>query len=92
MAKISKPSKDKKVITSPFMEIWSRNNYLLLYGAIGLLLLGYFLMAQSPWDSFLSLSLSPIILLIGYIILIPITILYKSSSNKKNNESAASKG
>lgn len=93
MAKVGKQIKDKKQAhVSPFNEFWTKRNYILLFSGIGILLLGYYLMAQSPWDNFLSLAVSPVVLLVGYLIIIPIAILYKSPSSKRNKDGATSKG
>lgn len=84
MAKNIKTIKEtKKSFTSPFQEYWTKKNYFLLGTGLAVLILGYFLMAQAPWDGFFSLNLSPIILLIAYLVIIPISILLKTSSTKK---------
>ena len=58
---------------------WSFNkkNYLLLFSGILLIILGYIIMAYGEVNSFQSLTLAPIILFFGYIILIPIALIYK---------------
>ncbi|MFA3782754.1 hypothetical protein ABRY23_06760 [Melioribacteraceae bacterium 4301-Me] len=89
MAKVKQRQKEirnKKKKLSPFNDYWTKANYLILSIGFLLLLLGYFLMAQGPWDSFLSVSVSPIILLIAYIVIIPIAILYRKK-NKENKQS-----
>lgn len=83
MAKVKPKSKKQvKIISSPFKNYWSRSNYFLLALGILILIVGFILMAQSPWDNPLSLSISPIVLLAAYIIILPLSILYKK---KKNN-------
>ena len=84
MAKSIKTIKDtKKSFISPFQEYWTKKNYLLLGSGLAVLILGYFLMAQAPWDGFASMNLSPIILLVAYLVIIPLSILFKTSSSKK---------
>ena len=84
MAKTQKGIKEiKKTFLSPFQEYWTKMNYALLISALLALVLGYFLMAQSPWDGFTSLTLSPLVLLIGYVIVIPLAIMFNSSFTKK---------
>ena len=58
---------------------WSFNkaNYLLLFSGILFIILGYSIMAYGEVNSFQSLTLAPIILFIGYIILIPSALIYK---------------
>ncbi len=61
-------------------DSWSfgKANYLIF--GIGLLViaLGYVIMATGETTSFQSVKLSPIILFIGYCVIIPASILYKS--------------
>ncbi|KAF0151530.1 MAG: hypothetical protein FD143_1895 [Ignavibacteria bacterium] len=84
MAKLQKSINNaRKRFLSPFQEYWTKRNYIILLFGIAILVLGYILMAQSPWDGFTSLTLSPIVLLIGYVIVIPLAIMLKSSFFKK---------
>ena len=55
----------------------NKRNYTLF--GIGLLvtILGYILMLTGQTDSFQSVKLAPIVLLVGYTILIPFSIFYK---------------
>ena len=62
---------------SPFKDYWNKYNYYSLYLGLGFLVLGFFLMSEGPWNNFISLSISPIILLIAYLIIIPISIVFK---------------
>ena len=57
----------------PFKKI----NYLIFGIGVLLIIIGYLLMGYGGVDSILSLKISPFILFIGYIILIPMSILYK---------------
>ena len=65
---------------------WSFNktNYFLLFSGILLIVLGYTIMAYGEVNSFQSLTLAPIILFIGYIILIPVALIYKGRIIKKD--------
>jgi len=58
-----------------FYDYWNSKNYFLLFLGIIVLTLGYFLMSISPWDNFLSLDVSPVVLLIAYLIIIPLAVL-----------------
>jgi len=60
---------------------YSRVNYILFISGIIMIILGYIIMASGETNSFQSLSLSPVILLIGYLILIPASLLYKEKNN-----------
>ena len=67
-------------------ESWSFNktNYLLLFSGILFIILGYFIMAYGEVYSFQSLTLAPVILFIGYIVLIPSALIYKKRIIKKD--------
>ena len=83
MAKVKIKSKnDSKKLNSPFKNYWNRTNYIILGSGIVVLIFGFILMAQSPWNNPISLSYSPIVLLIGYIIIFPLSILKSKSSSK----------
>ena len=72
--------------SNTLFELWSFNkaNYLLLLSGIFLIILGYSIMAYGEVNSFQSLTLAPIILFIGYIILIPSSLIYKKRIIKKD--------
>ena len=81
MAKAKAKKKKQIKAQSPFKNYWNKQNYILLYVGVGIIILGFILMAQGPWDSTSSLTLSPIILLIAYIVILPLSILYKQKKN-----------
>jgi fucose permease len=51
--------------------LFSKKKFYLLGQALALLVVGYFLLAQGPVDSFLSKSVAPVILVVVYCVLIP---------------------
>ena len=57
----------------PFKKI----NYLIFGIGLLLIMVGYILMGYSAVNSTLSIKVAPFLLFIGYIVLIPIAILYK---------------
>ena len=61
------------------MNNWSFEsiNYWLFFIGISFILFGYLLIYTGEVNSFQSLSLSPILLVIGYCVIIPISIFYK---------------
>ena len=65
---------------------WSFNktNYFLLFSGILFIILGYLIMAYGEVNSFQSLTLAPIILFFGYIILIPSALIYKGKKIKED--------
>ena len=58
---------------------FSNENYYLFVAGIIFIILGYAIMALGETYSFQSLSLAPIILTIGYLVLIPSALLYKEN-------------
>ena len=60
---------------------FTKKNWILF--AIGLftILLGYVLLSIPPADGFLSLTLAPILLVVGYCVLIPMAILARDRSH-----------
>ncbi|PKL82277.1 MAG: hypothetical protein CVV24_10985 [Ignavibacteriae bacterium HGW-Ignavibacteriae-3] len=78
MSKIVKNIKEqKKIDKAPFKDYWGKENYIFLVLSLVVLVIGYYVMTIGPWDSTLSMEVSPIILLIAYLILIPLTLFFK---------------
>ena len=57
---------------------FTRTNYILFIAGLFVIILGYILMGTGELNSIQSLSVSPIVLLIGYLVIIPVAILYKN--------------
>lgn len=55
----------------------SKENYRLLCIGIGVVIVGYIFLAQGPADSFWSRTLAPVILVIGYCVILPLSLLYR---------------
>lgn len=72
-------AKDIKGKNEPIFGNWEyrRTNYLMFLGGITVILIGYLVMATGETTSFQSITLAPIMLLIGYLVLIPLAILYR---------------
>lgn len=73
--------------TPAFIEHSSLTNANFIIFGIGILviIIGYYIMATGDTYSFQSLSLAPVVLLIGYLIIVPVAILYKKKNNSDNN-------
>ena len=65
-------------------EGWAfgKTNYIIFTVGLLSLILGYYLMASGSVNSFQSLTLSPILLFFGYIIIIPLALVYRKKVNK----------
>ena len=68
--------------TLPF----TRMNYQILTGGILTIVLGYVALAQEPWDGFLPLVVAPILLVVGYCVIVPFGILYRKRTETPNGE------
>jgi uncharacterized membrane protein HdeD (DUF308 family) len=76
MARIEKriASKQKALVVAlPF----TKSNYQILGSGILCIVLGYIALAQEPWDGTMPLVVAPILLVLGYCVLIPIGILFR---------------
>jgi hypothetical protein len=76
MARIEKriATKQKAFIEAlPFNKL----NYQILGGGILCIVLGYIALAQEPWNGTMPLVVAPILLVLGYCVLIPIGILFR---------------
>lgn len=73
----------KKNTASPFNIYWEKKNYYLLGLGLLLTVVGFYFMAQGPWDSFSSLVISPIILFIAYVVIFPLSIFIRKKSEKE---------
>jgi membrane protein YdbS with pleckstrin-like domain len=85
----------KKTAVSPFSIYWKKQNYILLLAGFILLFAGYYIMSIKPWNSFPALNISPVILIIAYIVIFPAAILYrekKKSGKSEATEIAPDKG
>ena len=73
--KIMSQNKEKVNFQWPY----KRKNYVLFAIGVFVIIVGYLIMYLGKVDSFQSLTLSPILLLIGYLIIIPYALLYRNN-------------
>lgn len=71
----------KKSLPSPFNIYWDKTNYLLFGLGLLLIIIGFYVMSLGEWDSTSSLVISPIILFIAFVIIIPSSIFYRKKSD-----------
>ena len=74
--------------TNSLFESWSLSkiNYILFGIGLTLIILGYILMGKGEVYSFQSLTLAPIMLFIGYIIVIPASLIYRDKNSLEVEE------
>lgn len=61
----------------------TKRNYQILGGALVCIALGYIALAQKPWDGFMPLIVAPVLLLLGYCVLVPLGILYRQKGEQQ---------
>ena len=86
MSKLFKNNDSKS--TNSLFESWSLSkiNYILFGIGLTLIILGYILMGKGEVYSFQSLTLAPIMLFIGYIIVIPASLIYRDKNSLEAEE------
>tara|TARA_B100000575_G_scaffold46445_1_gene33606 strand:- start:30 stop:260 length:231 start_codon:yes stop_codon:yes gene_type:complete len=72
-------STDKKQNNFSLFDSWAfgKLNYILFSIGLALVIFGYIFMASGDVNSFQSLTLAPIMLFLGYIVVIPISLFYR---------------
>lgn len=76
----------KKRLQSPFKIYWDKKNYFFLGLGFLLLIIGYYVMSLGSWDSNESLIISPIILIVAYVLIFPLSIFLKKKDSTPNKE------
>ena len=61
----------------PFTKV----NYQILAAGLICITLGYVALAQGPWDGTMPLVVAPILLVLGYCVMIPVGILFHKKPN-----------
>ena len=61
-------------------------NYLLFAFGLVLIIIGYYFLNIGPWDSIWSLTVAPIFLFLGYLVVLPISLLYLVRKEKITNQ------
>ncbi len=69
---------------------FSKKNIIGISIGIFLLVLGYVCLAQGPATNRISLDVAPVILVIGYVVVLPISILLGGKSEDKESDSQSS--
>jgi hypothetical protein len=83
MARVTAKVAAKRKAT-PATLPFSKKNYQIL--GIGLLtiIFGYVALSQQPWDGTMPLVVAPILLVLGYCVIIPYGILYRAKKETPN--------
>ena len=52
-------------------------NYQIILAGIAVIVAGYFALSAKPWDNPVALNVAPVLLVIGYCVIIPFGIMYR---------------
>lgn len=66
----------------------SKLNYYIIAAGIAIIIIGYICMSENSVDGFLPTVVAPVLLFIGYCIVIPIGILYKGKPDEVSIETS----
>ncbi len=87
MAKVDVKTATKR---KPIFESlpFNKTNYRILGLGLLSIVLGYVALAQPPWDGTMPLVVAPILLVLGYCVLIPLGILYRRKAIPEAGQTA----
>lgn len=78
-----KSRKQKKEQSHLHFAMTSKN-YIIIGTGIALIILGYIFMSENSVSGFLPTIVAPILLIIGYCVIVPVGILYKDNNVRDN--------
>lgn len=91
MAKHVRKSESKRRGTKDDKLPLRKDNFYIIGVGLAVILAGYLALAKGPIEGFLPLVLAPILLVLGYCVIIPLGILYKKSYLGSENTPVAKK-
>jgi uncharacterized membrane protein len=56
---------------------WRRTNYLLLLLGIAIIVVGFITLSIGPVEGFWTIDVAPILLVLGYCVILPVAIMYR---------------
>ena len=79
--------KNNQTINSKEAKAWtfSKPNYYLFLSGVCTIIIGYIVMISGEVNSFKSLVIAPVMLFTGYIILIPLALLYNAKNKNQGS-------
>jgi hypothetical protein len=81
---MAKEIQKKKIIVHS-LPLTARN-YQILGLALACIAMGYIALSQEPWDGTVPLVVAPILLFLGYCVLVPVGILYRRREEQQPGE------
>lgn len=65
---------------------FTKTNYLIFGVGLIVIILGYIIMAMGEVYSFQALTISPILLFIGYLVILPIALVYRGKNSRQKKQ------
>ncbi len=65
-------------------------NYILLLVGVGIIIIGYLFMLEGSVDGVMPIVIAPVLLVIGYCIIIPVALLYRRKEEMKSKSDITS--
>jgi hypothetical protein len=75
-------SQEKKIRKQEQIWPYTRVNAYLALASVATLVLGYIALGVKPWNSWVSMNVAPVLLVLGYCVLVPATIIYHRKDPK----------
>lgn len=91
MARPVKKKSTKKRRTGEQTLPLTRINYTLLLVGVGVIILGYLFMSEGSVDGLMPITISPLLLVIGYCVIIPVALLYRKREEISRKAETTSK-
>jgi membrane protein CcdC involved in cytochrome C biogenesis len=85
MAKVEKSKQMKKTKQDEIFPL-ERENYIILGIGLLVIIIGYIALSGNKVEGFSQLTLAPILLVLGYCVIIPIGIMYRKKEKPKTPE------
>jgi cytochrome c oxidase assembly factor CtaG len=82
-------SKEQRIRKQEQIWPYTRVNAYLALASLVTLIAGYVTLGVKPWNSWVSMNVAPVLLVIGYCVLVPATIIYHKRDSKPMVQTAA---
>jgi membrane protein YdbS with pleckstrin-like domain len=94
MAKIVQREKADKKKVKRFQTLsLEAINYQIILAGVAVIIAGYVALSAKPWDNPIALTVAPVLLVLGYCVIVPIGIIYrKKKSESELQDTAAELG
>jgi hypothetical protein len=90
MARPVKKKSSKRKRTGDRTLPLTKINYILLLVGVGIIIVGYLFMLEGSVDGEMPIVVAPILLIIGYCVIIPIALLYRQKDEVRGQSDTAS--